>query len=148
MGKEERILARIAADLTIPARRVAKAVGLLDEGSTVPFIARYRKEATEGMTDEELRVLAGKLDLYRNLEKNREDILRHLAELAVLTPELETAVAGASTATELDDIYRPYRPKKRTRATVAKEKGLEPLAQALLSGMVEPFTEAGKYINP
>jgi uncharacterized protein len=148
MSKEERILARIAADLAIPDRRVAKAAGLLDEGNTVPFIARYRKEATEGMTDEELRVLADKLNLYRNLEKNREDILRHLTELEVLTPELEKAVAGASTATELDDIYRPYRPKKRTRATVAKEKGLEPLAQALLSGMVEPLAEAGKYINP
>ena len=148
MDKEERILARIAADLAVSARRVAMAVALLDEGNTVPFIARYRKEATEDMTDEELRVLADKLNLYRNLEKNREDILRHLAELEALTPKLEAAVAGASTATELDDIYRPYRPKKRTRATLAKEKGLEPLAQALLTGMVDPLTEAGKYINP
>lgn len=148
MNKEERILARIAADLAMPARRVAKAVALLDEGNTVPFIARYRKEVTEGMTDEELRVLADKLNLYRNLEKNREDVLRHLAELEVLTPELQAAVAGASTATELEDIYRPYRPKKRTRATVAKEKGLEPLAQALLSGIADPLAEAGKYISP
>lgn len=148
MNKEERILARIAADIAMPARRVAKAVALLDEGNTVPFIARYRKEVTEGMTDEELRVLADKLNLYRNLEKNREDVLRHLAELEVLTPELQAAVAGASTATELEDIYRPYRPKKRTRATVAKEKGLEPLAQALLSGIADPLAEAGKYISP
>ena len=148
MNKEERILARIAADLAMPATRVARAVALLDEGNTVPFIARYRKEVTEGMTDEELRVLADKLNLYRNLEKNREDILRHLAELEVLTPELQAAVAGASTATELEDIYRPYRPKKRTRATVAKEKGLEPLARALLSGIADPLAEAGKYINP
>jgi len=147
VNKEERIVARIAADLALPAQRVAKAVTLLDEGNTVPFIARYRKEVTAGMTDEELRLLAERLSLYRNLEKSREDILRHLSELEVLTPALEAAVASASTATELDDIYRPYRPRKRTRATMAKEKGLEALAQALLLGMENPAAEAEKYIN-
>lgn len=148
MNKEERIIKRIAADLTLSDQRVSKAVTLLDEGNTVPFIARYRKEVTEGMDDEQLRLLSEKLTLYRNLEKSREDVLRHLTELNVLTPELETAVQAASTATELEDIYRPYRPKKRTRATMAKEKGLEPLAQALLSGVTDPGEDAAGFINP
>jgi len=122
--REERIISRIAGELKLAASQIAKAVTLLDEGNTVPFIARYRKEATEGMDDEQLRLLAEKLSLYRNLEKTREDVARILTEAAVLTPELASAIAAAATATELEDIYRPYRPKKRTRAVIAREKGL------------------------
>ncbi|MBS4032374.1 MAG: RNA-binding transcriptional accessory protein [Clostridiales bacterium] len=147
MNQEERIITRIAADIGLPSQRIAKAVALLDEGNTVPFIARYRKEVTEGMDDEELRMLADKLNLYRNLEKSREDILRFLSEQGVLTAELEASVTTANTATELEDIYRPYRPKKRTRATIAKGKGLEPLALALLKGIQDPGTVAESYIN-
>jgi uncharacterized protein len=147
LSKEQRIAGRIASLLNITAERVSRVVALLDEGNTVPFIARYRKEATEGMNDEELRLLADKLTLFRNLEQSREDILRLLAEQGVLTPELEAAVIAAATATELDDLYRPYRPKKRTRATIAREKGLEPLAQAILAGVKDPEAEAEKYIN-
>lgn len=147
MNQEERIIKRIASDIGLPPQRIAKAVALLDEGNTVPFIARYRKEVTEGMDDEELRMLADKLNLYRNLEKSREDILRFLSEQGVLTAELEASVTAANTATELEDIYRPYRPKKRTRATIAKEKGLEPLALALLKGIQDPVTLAGSYIT-
>ncbi|MBS4022687.1 MAG: RNA-binding transcriptional accessory protein [Dethiobacter sp.] len=147
MNREERIISRIAQDIGLSAQRVSKAVVLLDEGNTVPFIARYRKEVTEGMTDEELRLLFDKLSLYRNLEKSREDIIRFLSEQGVLTAELEASVLAAATATELEDIYRPYRPKKRTRATIAKEKGLEPLARALLTGIEDPESEAESYIN-
>ncbi|MCL5993780.1 MAG: hypothetical protein M1552_06415 [Firmicutes bacterium] len=120
---------------------------MLDEGNTVPFIARYRKEATEGMDDEQLRLLAEKLSLYRNLEKTREDVARILTEAGVLTPELASAIAAAATATELEDIYRPYRPKKRTRAVIAREKGLEQLAEAVLKGLECPESEAKKYLN-
>ena len=148
MSKEERIISRIATDLGLSGKRVEKAVALIDEGNTVPFIARYRKEVTEGMDDEQLRLLADKLNLYRNLEKSREDILRILAEQGVLTPEMQAAVEKAKTATELEDLYRPYRPKKRTRATIAREKGLEPLASALLGGTTDPLAEASAYINP
>ncbi|MCR3921232.1 MAG: RNA-binding transcriptional accessory protein [Firmicutes bacterium] len=148
MQKEERIISRIAKDLAINAQRINRAVALLDEGNTVPFIARYRKEVTEGMTDEELRVLEEKLRLYRNLEKSREDIIRHLTEQDVLTPELQKAVAEAVTATELEDIYRPHRPKRRTRAIIAREKGLAQLAQFLLAGTANPLEEAEQYLNP
>jgi protein Tex len=147
LNKDERIINRIARDFGLSSQRVSKAVALLDEGNTVPFIARYRKEVTEGMTDEELRLLADKLTLYRNVEKSREDILRFLSEQEVLTPELEASVLAAATSRELDDIYRPYRPKKRTRATIAKEKGLEPLAGKLLAGVEDPMSEAENYIN-
>ena len=147
MTKDERIIQRIAADISITASRVNKAVALLDEGNTVPFIARYRKEVTEGLDDEQLRLLADKLNLYRNLEKSREDILRILAELGVLTPELEQSVTKAATATELEDLYRPHRPKKRTRATIAKEKGLEPLAHLFLSGSANLLLAAQNYLS-
>ncbi|MDW7652124.1 MAG: Tex-like N-terminal domain-containing protein, partial [Bacillota bacterium] len=147
MNKEERIISRIAADLGLAGQRISKAVSLLDEGNTVPFIARYRKEVTEGMDDEQLRLLEDKLNLYRNLEKTREDILRILAEQGVLTPQIQSAVEAAKTATELEDLYRPYRPKKRTRATIAREKGLEPLAYILLEGAADPAGEAAKFIN-
>jgi uncharacterized protein len=139
---------RIAKDLGISTQRIAKAVALLDEGNTVPFISRYRKEVTEGMDDEQLRLLEEKLRLFRNVEKSREDILRILMEQGVLTPELEKSIQDAVTATELEDIYRPYRPKKRTRATMAREKGLEPLAQAILSGIENPELSAEQYLNP
>ncbi|MBS3897954.1 MAG: RNA-binding transcriptional accessory protein [Dethiobacter sp.] len=147
MIREERIISRIAVELKLAAPQIAKAVALLDEGNTVPFVARYRKEITEGMDDEQLRLLAEKLSLYRNLEKTREDIVRILTELAVLTPELAAAIAAAATATELEDIYRPHRPKKRTRATIAREKGLELLAEALLNGIECPESEARNYLH-
>jgi protein Tex len=147
MNQDERIISRIAADLHLSVERVTQAVALLDEGNTVPFIARYRKEVTGGLLDEELRILTDKLSLYRNLEKSREDILRILTEQDVLTPELKHAIDTAATATELDDIYRPFRPRKQTRASIAKEKGLEPLAIALLAGINDPELEAKQYIN-
>lgn len=145
--KEEKILRNIAAELKLDLSSLGRVVALLDEGNTIPFIARYRKEVSGGMTDEELRLLTEKLALYRNLEKRREDIHRHLSDQGVLTPELEAAVQKAVTATELDDIYRPYKPKKRTRASVAREKGLEPLALLILEGMRDPLEGAGRFLD-
>lgn len=133
-NRDEGIFQRIARDLGLGSGPVGRVVALLDEGNTVPFIARYRKEVSGGMTDEQIRQLEERLTLCRNLEKRREDILRLLKEQDVLTPEIEGAVVGASSVTELEDIYRPYRPKKRTKATVAREQGLGPLAEIIMAG--------------
>ena len=107
-------------------------IKLIDEGNTIPFIARYRKEATGELSDEVLRNFFDRLTYLRNINEKREEIKRLIDEQGNLTPELIEAIEKASTITELDDIYRPFRPKRRTRATIAKEKGLEPLAQIIL----------------
>lgn len=144
----EEIISRcIAEALNLDQRHVLKVVELLDEGNTIPFIARYRKEVSGGMTDEELRLLVEKLSLNRNLENRRADIHRFLDEQGVLTPELETSIQKASNVTELEDIYRPFKPKKRTRATTAREKGLEPLAQLILKGQKDPEDAAPQFID-
>ncbi len=145
--KKDMIINRIALDVKGNKKYVAKAIDLLDEGNTVPFIARYRKEWTGGMTDENLRLVADKLTLYRNMEKRREDVLRLLAEQGVLSEELESQVLAAKSVTEMEDLYRPYRPKKRTRATMAREKGLEPLAEFILAGQGDPREESLKYLQ-
>ena len=145
---ENKILQRVAKELSLGAQYVARVIDLLDEGNTIPFIARYRKEVSGGMTDEELRLLDEKLTLHRNLEKRRADIHRLLAEQEVLTPELEAAVQNAESVTTLEDIYRPFRPRKRTRATVAREKGLEPLAQLILTGEKDPEQAATDFTDP
>ena len=144
---EKKILGRIAAELNLEYQNVSRVVALLDEGNTIPFIARYRKEVSGGMTDEELRLLSEKLSQQRNLEKRREDIRRLLAEQDALTPEIEAALESAANITTLEDIYRPFRPRKRTRATIAREKGLEPLAQLIMAGDKDPEQSAPDYIN-
>ena len=144
---EDIISRRIAEALNLDQRHVLKVVALLDEGNTIPFIARYRKEVSGGMTDEELRLLVEKLSLNRNLENRRADIHRFLDEQGVLTPELETLIQKASNVTELEDIYRPFKPKKRTRATTARKKGLEPLAQLILEGQKDPEDAAPQFID-
>lgn len=144
---EEMISRRIAAALKLEQEKVARVVALLDEGNTIPFIARYRKEVSGGMTDEELRLLWEKLNHNRNLESRRADIHRLLDEQGVLTPELEKSIGQAASVTELDDLYRPYRPKKRTRATIAREKGLEPLALLILAGDDDPEANAASFLN-
>ncbi|NLJ56364.1 MAG: RNA-binding transcriptional accessory protein [Firmicutes bacterium] len=145
---EKKILRRLAAELNLELKYVSQVVALLDEGNTIPFIARYRKEVSGGMTDEKLRLLTEKLTLHRNLEKRREDICRLLAEQEALTPEIEAAIQNAANVTALEDIYRPFRPKKRTRATRAKEKGLEPLAQLIMAGETDPEQAAPDFIDP
>jgi len=146
-NSKEIISSRIAKELNLNYQHVSRVVSLLDEGNTIPFIARYRKEVSGGMTDEELRLLWEKLSLNRNLENRRADIRRLLGELGVLTPELEDAIGKALNVTELEDFYRPFRPKKRTRATKAREKGLEPLALIILKGEKDPEEAAPDYLD-
>ncbi len=124
-------------------------VKLLDEGNTIPFIARYRKELTGAMDDQVLRKFADKLEALRALEERKADVIRLIDEQGKLTEEIKAAVENAKTVTEVDDIYRPYRPKRKTRATIAKDKGLEPLADAIYLQLAsfDPYKEAEKYID-
>jgi len=134
---QEQITAAVAADLKLALPRVRSAVRLFDEGNTLPFIARYRKELTDSLDEEELRRLAERLGYRRNMEKRRETIHSSLAEQGVLTPELEADVQSADTLQRLEDLYRPYRPKRQTRATIARKKGLQPLADLILAQPLE-----------
>ncbi len=144
------IIARIAEELNIRKTQVEAAVNLIDEGNTIPFIARYRKEATGSLDDEKLRELGEKLEFYRALDARRADVSRLIDEQGKLTPELTEAIENAQTLSELEDIYRPYRPKRRTRASIAAEAGLTPLAELLLEQNkdTDVLAEAEKYLNP
>ena len=123
---------QLAKELSIPQSKLDAAVELLDAGNTVPFVARYRKEVTGGLDDTVLRHLLDRLTALRNLEKRKDEVRALIDGQGKLTPELSEAIDRAATVTEVDDLYRPYRPKRRTRASVAREKGLEPLALLLL----------------
>ena len=143
-----RIIQAIAKELGVQARQVQAAVGLLDEGSTVPFIARYRKEVTGNLDDTQLRTLEERLIYLRELEDRRATILQSIAEQDKLSDELRIAIETAETKQTLEDLYLPYRPKRRTRAQIAREAGLEPLAQALLGDFcLTPQAEAEKYLD-
>ncbi|MCV6627924.1 MAG: RNA-binding transcriptional accessory protein, partial [Cellvibrionaceae bacterium] len=142
------INARIAEELTVDARQVEAAVGLLDEGATVPFISRYRKEVTGGLDDGQLRTLEERLRYLRELEERRSAILKSIGEQDKLTPELQAQINQADTKNRLEDLYLPYKPKRRTKGQIAKEAGLEPLADALLANpMLAPEQEAQQYLN-
>ena len=141
------IIQKIAEDLSLKKIQVEAAVQLLDEGNTVPFIARYRKEATHGLNDEELRSLEEKLQYLRNLEERRESILNSIAEQGKLTDELKAQIEAADTAVRLEDLYLPYKKKRRTRGMIAREKGLEGLAEAILTPGMNPVKEAEKYLS-
>ncbi|MDR6558366.1 uncharacterized protein J2809_002736 [Arthrobacter pascens] len=144
----QRIAAQIAAELGVKAWQVKAAVDLLDGGSTVPFIARYRKEATGTLDDTQLRDLDERLRYLRELEDRRRAVLEAIAAQGKLTPELEAAVVGADTKSRLEDIYLPFKSKRRTKAQIAREAGLEPLADALLKRPeLDPEREAAKYLN-
>ncbi len=125
------IASQIAKELGIREEQAKSAISLIDEGNTVPFIARYRKEVTGSLTDEQLRDLADRLAYLRKLEERKEEVIRLIDEQGKLTDELRAKINAAQGVTEVDDIYRPYRPKRRTRATIAKEKGLGPLADLI-----------------
>jgi len=125
------IASQIANELQIKQAQAQSAISLLDQGNTVPFIARYRKEVTGSLTDETLRELADRLTYLRKLEERKEEVIRLIDEQGKLTDDLKAKIEAAQGVTEVDDIYRPYRPKRRTRATIAKEKGLEPLAELI-----------------
>ena len=144
------ITSLLARELGRDEGHVANVVQLIDEGNTIPFIARYRKELHGAMDDTTLRTLADRLQYLRNLDKRREEVRAAIDGQGKLTEELSAAIDAAATLAEVEDLYRPYKQKRRTRATVAKEKGLEPLAQALfaLGGAVDPRALAEGYVNP
>lgn len=127
----DKIFKKIAEELNIKESQVEATVKLIDDGNTIPFIARYRKEVTGNLSDEVLRDLDERLKYLRNLEERKEEIIRLIDEQGKLTDELTIKIASTSILSELEDIYRPFRPKKRTKATIAKEKGLEPLSQII-----------------
>lgn len=145
------IIETLAKEMDIPVKQIENTVALLDEGNTVPFIARYRKEVTGGLDDTVLRTLTDKLTYLRSLEQRKAEVRALIEGQGVMTPEIDAAIAEATTITEVDDIYRPYRPKRKTRASVARERGLEPLAQLLLeqaSGYTPDLeTAADAYIS-
>lgn len=132
----------VAGTLQLPEAKVRQALQLLDAGNTIPFVARYRKEATGGLDEVQLRAIAEGAQKFRTLEERKSEVLRLIGEQEKLTPQLEVAICGAASVQVVEDLYRPYRPKRRTRASVARERGLEPLAEALLqAGTAWPSIE-------
>ncbi len=145
--QQAKILAQLGAELQLRVPQIAAAVELLDGGATVPFIARYRKEATGGMSDEHLRNLEQRLGYLRELEQRRAAILKSIAQQGKLTPELQQAIQAAGQRQQLEDLYLPYKPRLVTRAQKARAAGLEPLAEALFSDPTrDPRTEAGAFV--
>ncbi len=144
------IIKKLAEELNIRPAQAEAAVKLIDEGNTIPFIARYRKEMTGALNDEVLRDLFDRLTYLRNLTERQEAVIASIEEQGKLTPELKASVLAAKTLTEVEDLYLPYRPKKRTRATIAKEKGLEPFAKTILLQLLDHAAEeeAEKYLDP
>ena len=144
----EQHINKIARELAIANKQVAATVTLLDEGGTVPFISRYRKEMTGSLDEVAIAAIRDRIEQLRELDKRRETVLKSIAEQGKLTPELKAAVHAAETMTALEDIYLPYKPKRRTRATIAKEKGLEPLADTIFGQTdVDIVAEAGKFVD-
>ena len=143
------IIKAIASELNVRNGQVEAAVKLIDEGCTIPFISRYRKEATGALNDEQLRNLDERLKYLRNLEDKKAQVLASIEEQGMLTDELKSQIEKAETMVAVEDLYRPYRPKRRTRATIAKEKGLEPLANIVLLQMTkEPLLKtAQEYVS-
>jgi protein Tex len=143
-----KILLQIAAELKVRPAQVDAAVELLDGGATVPFISRYRKEATDGLDDTQLRELEARLAYLRELEDRRAAVLKSVEEQGKLTPELRAAIDAAPTKQELEDLYLPFKPKRRTKAMIAREAGIEPLADKLVADpSLDPSAEAARYIN-
>ena len=140
---------QIAEELNIKENQVEKTVALIDEGNTIPFIARYRKEVTGGLSDEILRDLGERLTYLRNLETRRQEVVNSIESQGKLTDEIVIALQIAKTLAEVEDIYRPYKQKKRTRATIAKEKGLEPLANIIYMQQEKAsiYDIAKEYLN-
>ncbi|MEL6252230.1 MAG: Tex family protein [Bacteroidota bacterium] len=140
----------IAREMGLRNGQVSATLNLIQEGATIPFMARYRKEATGSLDELQLAQIRDRVEQLQALDKRRDAILKSLEERELLTDELKEAVKGADTLSELEDIYLPYKPKRRTRATIAREKGLEPLAKTLFNQAVhiDPDTEAAKFINP
>ena len=146
----EKVIEELSLELNISKNKIQKTIELIDEGNTIPFIARYRKEVTGNLSDETLRKLNDRLIYLRNLESRKNEVIRLIEDQGKLTEELKNNIINASILTEVEDLYRPYKQKKRTRATIAKEKGLESLAKIILSQRVKDgdiFDIVSKYIN-
>ena len=146
----EKIIDELSIELKIEKNKIGNTIKLIDEGNTIPFIARYRKEVTGNLSDEVLRKLNDRLIYLRNLEARKDEVIRLIDEQGKLTEELKNSILNASILTEVEDLYRPYKQKKRTRATIAKEKGLEPLAKLIISQTVKDGNKdeiVTKYIN-
>ena len=146
----EKIIDELSIELNIEKNKIGNTIKLIDEGNTIPFIARYRKEVTGNLSDEVLRKLNDRLIYLRNLEARKDEVIRLIDEQGKLTEELKNSILKASILTEVEDLYRPYKQKKRTRATIAKERGLEPLAKLIISQTVKDGNKdeiVTKYIN-
>ena len=149
------IIQVITQELNVKKEQVEAAVKLIDEGNTIPFISRYRKEATGSLNDEQLRNLYERLTYLRNLEEKKAQVIGSIEDQGKLTPELKQQILDAQTLVVVEDLYRPYRPKRRTRAIIAKEKGLEPLANIIMLQMTkkpleqeaEAFLSEEKEVN-
>ena len=144
------IIATLTSEFDLKPWQVENTVNLIDEGNTIPFIARYRKEAHGSLDDQVLRELNDRLTYLRNLDKRREEILNSIEEQGKLTEELKVKIDAATVLAELEDLYRPYKQKRRTRAMMAKEKGLEPLAMYLWERKIEEATleeAAAPYVD-
>ena len=142
------IINKIADELSVQPSQVTAAVKLLDEGSTVPFIARYRKEVTQGLDDTQLRTLEQRLTYLRELEERRDVILKSIEEQGKLTDELKSSITSADSKTTLEDLYLPYKPRRRTKGQIAIEAGLEPLADTLFSAPdTDAESAASEYVN-
>ena len=137
-------------ELDLEYWQVKKVIALIDEGNTIPFIARYRKDVTGSLNDEVLRKFDERLKYLRNLEEKKSKIIKKISELGQLTDELESKILKAETLVELEELYRPYKSKKNTRASIANEKGLKPLADIILRQDIEKFVLkiANDYVNP
>src|SRR5438270_12990332 len=149
------ILIYIANLLNVPFKGMSAVIALLDGGATVPFIARYRKEVTGNLDEVQIRDIQEKLEYFRELEDRRETVLASIQEQGKLTPELKAKIEAALEKTELEDLYLPYKPKRRTKASIARDKGLEPLAQFLwdqqdampLAHFAQQFVDAEKGVG-
>ncbi len=148
---QDLILSKLSRELALKPAQVQSCVSLLDEGNTVPFISRYRKEVTGEMDENQIRALQDRLTYLRNLEAEKEKVLRVIGEQGKLTPELEAAIKAADKLQEVEDLYRPYRPKRRTRAMIARERGLEPLANQMFAQAESaggPLEFAAAFVDP
>ena len=143
------ILQTLANEFSLKLEQVEKTVEMIDDGSTIPFIARYRKEVTGSLDDTILRDLNDRLTYLRNLEKRKEEVARSITDLGMMTDEIAAALEAAQILTEVEDIYRPFKPKRKTRASVAKEKGLLPLSEYLMTQAkdADPMAEAANFVS-
>ncbi|MCL2488563.1 MAG: RNA-binding transcriptional accessory protein, partial [Oscillospiraceae bacterium] len=143
------VLTTLAGEFHLKPEHIGNVITLIDDGNTIPFIARYRKELTGSMDDQVLREVELRLQYLRNLNEQREKVRAVITEQGAMTDEIAAALDAAATLTEIDDIYRPYRPKRKTRASVAKAKGLQPLAEAIYAQEdgVDPAELAAEYLS-